>query len=177
MSATVDEPRPAGVHGIRMQVLWSRLQGLVDEQAGALMRTAFSPIVRECEDISAGIFDTDGNMLAQAVTGTPGHINSLAIGAAHMLDEYPVDELSPGDILITYAVCAPLLFAMRGLEARTLVLIGICLKCVDVAFAQWPALYDATLQRWLFAWWVDHGPAPSTIALTALRDHRGVINS
>ena len=40
-------------------------------------------------------------MVAQAVTGTPGHINSLAIGAASMLEEFPVETLQPGDILIT----------------------------------------------------------------------------
>jgi N-methylhydantoinase B/oxoprolinase/acetone carboxylase alpha subunit len=44
----------------------------------ALIRAAFSPIVRECGDISAGIFDRQGRMLAQAVTGTPGHINTMA---------------------------------------------------------------------------------------------------
>ena len=57
------------------EVMWTRLQAVVEEQAQVLIRTAFSPIVRECGDISAGIFDTTGRMLAQAVTGTPGHIN------------------------------------------------------------------------------------------------------
>lgn len=63
---------------IEMQVMWNRLLSVVDEQAQALMHTAFSPIVRECGDISAGVFDTNGRMLAQAVTGTPGHINTMA---------------------------------------------------------------------------------------------------
>ena len=64
---------------IEMQVMWNRLLSVVDEQAQALMHTAFSPIVRECGDISAGVFDTNGRMLAQAVTGTPGHIASIAV--------------------------------------------------------------------------------------------------
>ena len=33
---------------IEMQVMWNRLLSVVDEQAQALMHTAFSPIVREC---------------------------------------------------------------------------------------------------------------------------------
>ncbi|GIS88522.1 MAG: hypothetical protein CM1200mP18_12320 [Gammaproteobacteria bacterium] len=37
---------------IRMQVMWNRLISVVEEQAQALMRTAFSPIVRECGDLS-----------------------------------------------------------------------------------------------------------------------------
>jgi hypothetical protein len=48
------------------------LLAVVEEQGQALIRAAFSPIVRECGDISAGIFDFQGRMLAQAVTGTPG---------------------------------------------------------------------------------------------------------
>ena len=57
----------------RLQVMWNRLLAVVEEQGQALIRAAFSPIVRECGDISAGIFDLKGRMLAQAVTGTPGH--------------------------------------------------------------------------------------------------------
>ena len=52
---------------IRYQVMWDRLLAVVEEQGQVLIRTAFSPIVRECEDISAGIFDANGDMLVQAV--------------------------------------------------------------------------------------------------------------
>jgi hypothetical protein len=68
---------------IDLQIMWNRLIAVVEEQAQTLMRTAFSPIVRECGDLSAGVFDLQGRMLAQAVTGTPGHVNSMAeIGEA-----------------------------------------------------------------------------------------------
>ncbi len=63
---------------IRYQVMWDRLLSVVEEQAQTLVRTAFSTSSREAGDISAGIFDLKGQMLAQAVTGTPGHINSMA---------------------------------------------------------------------------------------------------
>ena len=55
----------------QLQVMWNRLLSIVEEQGQILLRAAFSPIVRECGDISAGIFDCEGRMLAQAVTGTP----------------------------------------------------------------------------------------------------------
>jgi len=73
----------------------------VNEQAKALQRAAFSPIVREAGDLANAVFDRRARMVAQAVTGTPGHINSLALGAAAILDEYPPDSLAPGDVLIT----------------------------------------------------------------------------
>ena len=57
---------------IRNQVIWDRLITIVEEQAQALIRTAFSTTVREAGDLSAGVFDLTGRMLAQAVTGTPG---------------------------------------------------------------------------------------------------------
>ncbi|MFT5503827.1 MAG: 5-oxoprolinase (ATP-hydrolyzing) [Gammaproteobacteria bacterium] len=91
-----------GLHSaIALQVMWDRLMAIVEEQAQVLMRTAFSPIVRECGDISAGIFDIDGNMLAQAVTGTPGHINTMAVSVAKLLPYFPIDEMNPIDVYMT----------------------------------------------------------------------------
>lgn len=85
----------------RMQVMWNRLLAIVEEQAQALIRAAFSPIVRECGDISAGIFDEKGRMLAQAVTGTPGHINTMAEAVRTMVDRFPRQTMQPGDIFLT----------------------------------------------------------------------------
>ncbi|MEM5346107.1 hydantoinase B/oxoprolinase family protein [Paraburkholderia azotifigens] len=86
---------------IKLQVVWTRLMSLVEEQAQTLLRTAFSSIVRECGDLSAGVFDTSGRMLAQAVTGTPGHINTMARAVFSFVDAIPVDTMSPGDIYVT----------------------------------------------------------------------------
>ena len=86
---------------VTLEILWSRLIGVVNEQAAALIRTSFTPIVRESGDLSAAVFDAQGRMLAQAVTGTPGHINSLASGMKHFLAEFPPETLAPGDVLIT----------------------------------------------------------------------------
>ncbi len=86
---------------IQLEILWNRLLAIVEEQARALMHTAFTTIVRESGDLSAGIFDPSGNMIAQAVTGTPGHINSMAICINYFMDAFPESELEPGDVLIT----------------------------------------------------------------------------
>lgn len=86
---------------IRFQVMWNRLIAVVEEQAATLLRTAFSPIVRECGDLSAGVFDPQGRMLAQAVTGTPGHVNSMAAAVGHFLKAFPLDGMNEGDIFIT----------------------------------------------------------------------------
>ena len=98
---TATETSTARFDPIELEILWQSLISTVNEQARALQRAAFSPIVREAGDLANAVFDRRGRMVAQAVTGTPGHINSLAIGAASMLEEFPVETLQPGDILIT----------------------------------------------------------------------------
>ncbi len=85
----------------KLQVMWNRLLAVVEEQGQALIRAAFSPIVRECGDISAGIFDLQGRMLAQAVTGTPGHINTMAEAVKFLRARFPLQDMKPGDIYMT----------------------------------------------------------------------------
>ncbi|MEM8729350.1 MAG: hydantoinase B/oxoprolinase family protein [Pseudomonadota bacterium] len=84
-----------------LQVMWNRLLAVVEEQGQALIHAAFSPIVRECGDISAGIFDERGRMLAQAVTGTPGHINTMAEAVKTLRGRFPAQDMAPGDIYLT----------------------------------------------------------------------------
>ncbi|MEZ5815476.1 MAG: hydantoinase B/oxoprolinase family protein [Hyphomicrobiaceae bacterium] len=86
---------------IERQIMWNRLIAIVEEQAQVLLRTAFSPIVREAGDLSAGVFDTQGRMLAQAVTGTPGHVNSMAESVKHFIAHFGLDTMKPGDAYIT----------------------------------------------------------------------------
>ena len=86
---------------IRMQVMWNRLISVVEEQALTLLRTAFSTSVRESGDLSAGVFDPRGQMLAQAVTGTPGHVNTMAEAVLHFMNEVPRDNMFEGDTYVT----------------------------------------------------------------------------
>ncbi len=88
-------------HVLTLGLIWNRLLAIVEEQAQVLMRTAFSTVVREAGDLSAGVFDTHGRMIAQAVTGTPGHVNSMAEAVTKFLAIHPVCSLEPGDVLVT----------------------------------------------------------------------------
>ena len=89
------------IDAVFLEVLWNRLISIVNEQAAALMHASFTTVVREAGDLSAGVFDRRGNMLAQAVTGTPGHINTMANFVRGFVRDYPIDSLSPGDSLLT----------------------------------------------------------------------------
>ncbi|MBV9736114.1 MAG: hydantoinase B/oxoprolinase family protein [Acidisphaera sp.] len=91
----------AALEQIRRQVMWNRLISVVEEQAQTMIRTAFSTTVREAGDLSAGIFDLQGRMMAQAVTGTPGHVNSMSESVGHFLKKFPAEKMRPGDHYIT----------------------------------------------------------------------------
>ena len=81
--------------------MWDRLIAIVEEQAQTLIRTAFSNTVREAGDLSAGVFDLSGRMVAQAVTGTPGHVNAMAASVSHFIAKYPLEQMEEGDAYIT----------------------------------------------------------------------------
>jgi N-methylhydantoinase B len=89
------------IDAIRMQVMWSRLISVVEEQALTLIRTAFSASVREAGDLSAGVFDPQGRMLAQAITGTPGHVNTMAEAVGNFIVAIGADEIAEGDVYVT----------------------------------------------------------------------------
>lgn len=90
-----------GRQALRQQLVWSRLLAVVEEQAQALIRTAFGTPTREAGDLSAGVFLPDGRMVAQAVTGTPGHVNSMADSVLHFLRAFPADTMRDGDVFVT----------------------------------------------------------------------------
>jgi N-methylhydantoinase B len=90
-----------GLSNVHMQVMWNRLISVVEEQALTLLRTAFSTSVREAGDLSAGVFDENGLMIAQAVTGTPGHVNAMAAAVGHFIADIGIENIFEGDSYIT----------------------------------------------------------------------------
>jgi N-methylhydantoinase B len=91
----------AALAAIRTQVMWNRLIAVVEEQAQSLLRTAFGTITREAGDLSAGVYDPQGRMIAQAMTGTPGHVNTMATAVAHFFKHFPQSTMKPGDVYVT----------------------------------------------------------------------------
>ena len=86
---------------VAFQVMWNRLISVVEEQAQALVRTAFSTSVREAGDLSAGVYNDKGEMLAQAVTGTPGHVNAMADAVGHFIRRIGRQNMFEGDVYLT----------------------------------------------------------------------------
>ena len=93
-------PKPR-LNAVTLEMLWTRLISITDEAAAALVRTSFSTIVRESNDFACVLTDEYGLSLAQATDSIPSFIGTVPRTIRHFLKEYPVNELKPGDILIT----------------------------------------------------------------------------
>lgn len=101
MTTTVDTIVPDDVDPITVGLVANRLHSLLNEQQAALIRVAFSSVVRESLDLACAVFDSTGRMIGQSSGGTPGHINAMATSMEHILARYPREKLTPGDVLIT----------------------------------------------------------------------------
>ena len=84
---------------VTLEILGSNLHAAAEEMAVSLRRTAYSSIVREAMDFSCCLFDGQARMVAQAAN-IPMHLNSLPLALTDWLQEYPIAELEPGDLLI-----------------------------------------------------------------------------
>ncbi len=93
------KPEPIGP--IELEVQWNRLISIASEQAATMVNSSFSAVLGDMEDLSAGVFDSTGLMMAQSVQGAPGHLGSLSIGVKHIIKAAPGGRLAPGDVLIT----------------------------------------------------------------------------
>jgi N-methylhydantoinase B len=86
---------------ITIQIQWSRLITIMDEVDAALVRTSFSTIVGETRDFAVIMLDRKARSVAQSQLSSPAFTNSLPIATRHMLQQFPVETLEPGDVLIT----------------------------------------------------------------------------
>jgi N-methylhydantoinase B len=74
---------------IALEILWSRLIAVADESATTLLRTAFSPIIRESNDFATCLMNARGETLAECSGGIPTFAGLLGRTARHMLSRFP----------------------------------------------------------------------------------------
>jgi len=87
------------VDPVTFSVVWGGLISAAAEMGVTLARTAYSMAVREGSDFSTGVFDAEGNMVAQG-DYSPGHLGSMAFAVNLMLRDFPREGLRPGDAII-----------------------------------------------------------------------------
>lgn len=86
---------------ITLKVLWDKLIYIAEEAGSTLIRTSFSPIVREANDFACALLDANGDSLGQASYAIPSFIGTMPITAKHFLTKFPPSKLHQGDVLLT----------------------------------------------------------------------------
>lgn len=90
-----------GIDPVKLEIYWNRLISIASEQAATMVNSSFSAVLGDMEDLSAGVFDANGVMMAQSVQGAPGHLGSLSAGVKSFLAKFALKDIAPGDVLIT----------------------------------------------------------------------------
>ncbi len=82
---------------ITVEVVRNKLDGIANEMETTLLRSSFSPIVKEGMDASASLFTIEGETLAQALA-IPIHLATLIPIVRTILKKFSPETMKPGDI-------------------------------------------------------------------------------
>ena len=91
----------SAIDPVSLEILWSRFIAVADEAATTLVRTSFSPTVRESNDYACVLFDAAGHAIAENTIGIPSFNMTLSRTLAHFLQMRPLKSWRPGDVGIT----------------------------------------------------------------------------
>jgi len=86
---------------VALEIAWSRIQSVLDEAETVLMRTAFSPIIREAYDFGVVLLDAAGGSVGQSQRSLPSFVGTLPRSLKAMLQEFPVAGWREGDVYAT----------------------------------------------------------------------------
>ena len=94
------ETRPA-LDPVTLEIAWGRLQAVTDEAEVTLIRTCFSPIIREAFDFGVVLLDGDGGSVTQSQRSMPSFVGTLPRTLRAALDRFPAETWRPGDVVGT----------------------------------------------------------------------------
>jgi N-methylhydantoinase B len=88
-----------GMDLITLEVLRNKFDVIADEMEIALLKSAYSSIVKEGIDASSALFTIGGETIAQAAS-IPIHLGSLVPTVQRILYEFPAQTMAEGDVYI-----------------------------------------------------------------------------
>ncbi|PKW16411.1 hydantoinase B/oxoprolinase family protein [Saccharopolyspora spinosa] len=100
MTRTAPAPNPAALDPVDLEIARNRLESIAEEVGTTLIRTSYSPNIKDRRDCSAGIYRPSGELIAQA-EHIPLHLGLMPTLVRRTLDEIGREKLRPGDILLT----------------------------------------------------------------------------
>lgn len=92
--------QPITLDPVDLEIARNRLESIAEEVGTALIRTSYSPNIKDRRDCSAGVYRPNGELIAQA-EHIPLHLGLMPTLIRNALSEVDVSRLEPGDVLIT----------------------------------------------------------------------------
>jgi len=86
---------------VTLKIAWDRMIAICQDAGATMVRTTFSPVVREGNDYCCSLIDATGRQLAEPPHTLPSFTGTLPFTVRHFLERFPASELRPGDSLIT----------------------------------------------------------------------------
>ena len=86
------------VDPITLEVTRNAAAAVCEEMNATLIRTSYSPNIKERQDCSCALFDRDAQMIAQAET-IPVHLGAMPFSVRAAIEQFPPSELNPGDAI------------------------------------------------------------------------------
>ena len=93
----MDNPSP--IDAIALEVFSNRLLAIAEEMGRRLVRSSFSPNIKERRDCSTALFAADGRLIVQAAH-IPIHLGSLFGAIEAIITKFPLENMKPGDAFI-----------------------------------------------------------------------------
>jgi N-methylhydantoinase B len=91
--ATTDDP---DIDSASLEIIRNACAAIAEEMNANLIRTGYSPNIKERKDCSCALFDATGEMISQA-ENMPVHLGAMPFSVASAIDQFPPDTLNPGD--------------------------------------------------------------------------------
>ncbi len=88
------------LNAIELEIARNRLMSISEEVGTAMIRTSYSPNIKDRRDCSAGIYAPDGRLISQA-EHIPLHLGLMPTLISRALEEFGAHQLRPGDVLMT----------------------------------------------------------------------------
>jgi N-methylhydantoinase B len=86
---------------VTLEIMRNGIQSIADEMTAALVRTGYSPNIKDRMDCSSAVLTIEGEVVAQTELGTPFHMATIPAAVQVILERYPVKDLKPGDAILS----------------------------------------------------------------------------
>jgi N-methylhydantoinase B len=87
------------VDPVTLEVVRNACVAVAEEMNANLVRTGYSPNIKERRDCSCALFDASGEMISQA-ENMPVHLGAMPFSVAAAVERFPPETLDPGDSVL-----------------------------------------------------------------------------